>query len=792
MTESERSRGGILAILIPLGLVLTALTGGLLVTYGLWLFDPVPPRAEAGSVETRPPFTPAVEAASTPTIDPPKPAIRVGAIVLPEAAARGQEVIYSVTASNVGEVDVGPITVTDSLHGDLSSSFPPTLAPGASRGQAFSWIVPADAPDPPVRTVTVYAAAGGQIVSDTAEIRVELLKAAVAVDAAVSPAAVVPGEPVSYTVTLRNVGQVDLEAITVTDSLAGVLSTSFPSTLTVGASHQHAFAWANESNGSPTLTRIVTVRGRAAGEVVSDRAKARLDTLKPLVRVEPSVVPTTAVRGDQATYSVTVVNAGEVGVEDLRVSDSLLGDVSREFPRTLPVGASHTQSYTWSSRLDAAGPLIRSVTVSGGGAGEVVSDTAASTLDLAGIRVSASGPPRACAGDRASATVTVTNTSSTGAPDLVLEAIVDRGQELAVPVACHVLAHGEICTFDYEIALPSEEDTGISSVAVRYRPRGLAAVVEDGAEHTVAVVPPWQKGSGIPAGAEVRALAVCPANADLLYASFGDGRRGVHWSGDAGLSWTATDLMGEDVFGIAVDPQDCSTVYAGTRRQGVLKSEDGGRSWAGSHGLGSPFVYTVAVDPTDPEVVYAGTARRGVYRSYDGGATWRPWGLASLPVVDLSVTADGETVYAATWGAGVYGRPGRTRSASAWRAINDGISEEHRVVYDVAVDRKDGSVAFAATGSGGVYRTLDGGRTWRQVLSSPRPAYAVAIDPEYGEMVYAGTAQGAFRSVSGGDPGSWESFDGNLENLAVRAVAVGPRAEVVHLGTADGAWRHRR
>jgi hypothetical protein len=59
-------------------------------------------------------------------------------------------------------------------------------------------------------------------------------------------------------------------------------------------------------------------------------------------------------------------------------------------------------------------------------------------------------------------------------------------------------------------------------------------------------------------------------------------------------------------------------------------------------------------------------------------------------------------------------------------------------------------------------------------------------------MVYAGTAQGAFRSVSGGDPGSWESFDANLEDVAVRAVAVGPRAEVVHLGTADGAWRHRR
>jgi uncharacterized repeat protein (TIGR01451 family) len=793
MTESERSSSGIPAILVPLGLVLTALAGGLLVTYGLWLFDPAPPRAEAGPVESRPTLTIATEDTSITRADASRPAIRVGAIVLPDAAARGQMVIYSITASNVGDVDVGPITVTDSLRGDLSASFSSTLPPGASRGQAFSWVVPANAPAPPVRTVTVHAAAGGQVVSDTAEIRVELLEAAVAVDATVSPAAIVPGEPVSYTVTLTNVGQVDLEAIRVTDSLEGVLSASFPSTLTVGASHRQTFTWTNRSNGSSPLTRSVTVRGRGAGEAVRDTATTRLGTLKPLLRVEPSVVPTTVVRGGEATYGVTVVNAGEVDVGDVRVSDSLLGDVSRAFPRTLPVGASHTQSYTWSSRLDAAGPLIRSVTVSGEGAEEVVSDTAATTLNLAGVTVSASGPARACAGEHTTATVTLTNTSSTGAPDLVLEAIVDGDRELAVPVACHVLAHGETCTFGYEIAVPSEDDARISNVDVRYRPRGLASVVGDGAEHTVDVVPPWQKGTGMPATAEVRALAVCSAKADLLYASFRNGRRGVYWSGDAGLSWTATDLVSEDVFGIAIDPRECSTVYAGTRSQGVIKSKDGGRSWeAASQGLGSPFVYTVVVDPNDPDVVYAGTARRGVYRSYDGGATWRAWGLALLPVVDLGVTADGEMVYAATWGGGVYRRPGRSRSASAWRAINDGIAEGHRVVYDVTVDRKDGSKAFAATASGGVYRTLDGGSSWRRVLPSPELAYAVAVDPEYGEMVYVGTAQGAFRSVSGGDPGSWESFDANLEDVAVRAVAVGPRAEVVHLGTADGAWRHRR
>jgi uncharacterized repeat protein (TIGR01451 family) len=844
MTGSARSRRDLLEILIPLALLLTAIAGALLLAYGLRLFDPTSPRTEAVTVQSHPAPTGAgagdpvthpvavsddaahgtpdplpafdtlpanpeampnvvsvsvgasgevVQAAFRRNVDLQKPAVGVRASVKPEAATRGEQVLCSVTASNVGAVDVETITVTDSLEGDLSASFPPTLAAGASRGRTFSWTVPPNAPDPLTRTITLYAARNGDVISDTTEVVVDLLKPAVEVGTTVSPAAIVPGETVTCTITTGNVGQVDLEAITVTDSLRGVLSSSFPPTLTVGASEQRALAWAIGSDDSLPLTRTVTVRGRGAGAVVSDTATAVVDTLKPILRIEPAVVPTTTVRGGEAAYTVTVVNAGDVAVGDVRVSDSLLGDLSRGFPRTFPPGTSQSQAYAWSCRPDVAGPLTRTVTVSGEGARQVVSDTAAAAMDLAGVTVSTSGPARARAGERVTAAVTVTNACSTGAPELVLEAIVDGDRKLAVPDACRVLAHGEACTFDYDVAVPLEDDAFSCNVEVRYRPEGLVSPVTDVAEHSVAVVSPWQKGAGIPVAAEVPALAVCPALPDLLYAGFHGGGRGVYWSGDAGLSWAATDLKGEDVFGIAVDPRECRTVYVGARRDGVMKSEDGGRSWyAASTGLERAFVYSVVVDPTDPDVLYAGTARRGVYRSDDGGATWRAWGLGSVAVPDLSVAADGGAVWAATWGDGVYRRLDRGRRGSSWRAINDGIADQHREVYGVAVDPQDDAIAFAATASGGVYRTLDGGSTWRRVLPSPRPAYAVAVDPEDGEVVYVGTAHGVYRSVLGGDPGSWESFDAGLESLAVRAVVVGRGSDVVHLGTADGAWRHMR
>ncbi|MFO7742477.1 MAG: hypothetical protein R6X31_09205 [Anaerolineae bacterium] len=871
MMETDRSTGDLLEILIPVGLVLTALLGCLLVAYGLRLFAPAPPQVQDVYVETRPgvvtaqagdvvtyvvtlsnqatrgtldilsvsdtllgdlsaSFVPRLEAGasqrevfaytvrpgdpdpltntvtvsagrggevvraiSAGRVDLLRPAVGVGAGVTPEAAPRGHEVIYSITASNVGEVDFGPITVTDSFQGDFSPFFPLTLPPGASWGKTFAWAVPSHASDPLSGAATVYAASPGEVVSDTAALLVDILEAALEVSTVISPAAIVPGETVSYTVSVRNVGEVDLEAITVTDSLQGDLSPSFPPTLTVGASRRCRFSWAIQSGESLPLTRTVTVRARGAGEVVSDTAAAVVGALKPDLRVEPSVVPTTAVRGGESTYTVTLVNAGGVDIEEVRVLDSLLGDISWSFPRILPAGTSHSEAYTWFSRADDVGPLTRSVTVSGQGAGRVVSDTVTTALDLVGIAASARGPERAREGDPVRVTVTVTNTSSRGAPDFVLESAVRDDRELTLPEACRVLAPDEICTFAYDVVVPSGEQVLSTAVELRYRPNGLPSVVTATARHTMAGASPWQKGAGIPAGLEVRALAVCPATPDLLYAGFGSAGRGAYWSGDAGLSWTATALQDEDVFGIAVHPQDCGTVYAAAWRDGVMRSEDGGRGWdVVSDGLEGAFVYSVVVDPTDPDVLYAGTAQQGVYRSENGGDTWRAWGLESLTVTDVSITADGEAVYAATWGDGVYRRPGRSSGGSSWAAVSDGIVEGHRELYAVAVDPQDESIAFAATSLGGVYRTLDGGGTWRRVLPSPQPAYAVIVDPERGEVVYAGTARGVYRSVAQGDPGSWRSFDSGLEDLAVRAVAVGPGQEVVHLGTADGAWRHPR
>jgi hypothetical protein len=68
------------------------------------------------------------------------------------------------------------------------------------------------------------------------------------------------------------------------------------------------------------------------------------------------------------------------------------------------------------------------------------------------------------------------------------------------------------------------------------------------------------------------------------------------------------------------------------------------------------MIYDIALDPVRPGVVYAGDRLSGVYASTDGGETWRRMntGLLMRAVNELAVSADGQHLYAATEGNGVY------------------------------------------------------------------------------------------------------------------------------------------
>jgi photosystem II stability/assembly factor-like uncharacterized protein len=175
-----------------------------------------------------------------------------------------------------------------------------------------------------------------------------------------------------------------------------------------------------------------------------------------------------------------------------------------------------------------------------------------------------------------------------------------------------------------------------------------------------------------------------------------------------------------------------------------------------------------------------------------------PHGIYGARITGLAVDpARTEIVYAATEDAGVFKT---TNGGGSWRPFNKGLEELNEKV--LAIDPQNPDTVYAGLvrtwtpTTGGVFKTTDGGRSWRTMnagLGGARSVSALAIDPETPATVYAGTSLdaeterggGVFKSTNGGR--SWMSMTSGLGRPDVEALAIDPSAsETVYAGTDEG------
>jgi len=143
---------------------------------------------------------------------------------------------------------------------------------------------------------------------------------------------------------------------------------------------------------------------------------------------------------------------------------------------------------------------------------------------------------------------------------------------------------------------------------------------------------------------------------------------GLYRSDDAGRSFARLSKVR---FGaIGVDPADPDTLYLGTysTSEGLFKSTDGGQTL---QNLGQPGVFSaLVVDRGDSQVVYAGERFGQVMRSLDGGKTFAPAsaGLAGAGVHGIAQDARG-TLFVWLRGGGLFASHD---NAASWRAVDTG------------------------------------------------------------------------------------------------------------------------
>ncbi len=204
-------------------------------------------------------------------------------------------------------------------------------------------------------------------------------------------------------------------------------------------------------------------------------------------------------------------------------------------------------------------------------------------------------------------------------------------------------------------------------------------------------------------------------------------------------------IMGGRVDDFAVVESDPSIVYAGMASGGVWKTSNGGTTWEPLFDEQAvSTIGDVTVAPSDPSIVWVGTGEpnnrqssswgNGVYKSTDAGKTWQHMGLAATQSIGRIVIhpSDPNTVYVAAVGA----LWGPSRERGVYKTADGGRSwtnvlfvNEDTGVVDIAMDQQSPGTLLAAAyqrrrtvfgfnGSGphgGIYRTTDGGATWKKI-----------------------------------------------------------------------------
>lgn len=342
------------------------------------------------------------------------------------------------------------------------------------------------------------------------------------------------------------------------------------------------------------------------------------------------------------------------------------------------------------------------------------------------------------------------------------------------------------------------------------------------------VRPGWWQGNGLETTC-IRHMAIDPTDPDRIYFGYAD--VGLLVSEDGGHSFQRR-VEGipwhGDMAPVAIDPHRPNVLWCGmgkVRRGigGVAKSLDYGRTWSvvGSPQTGLPNAPTPALvlDPSsapDRRTLYVASIGHGIYKSTDGGATWHPasQGLPTAgPLMPRCIVLDPSNprrVYVSlVWTrdnplGGIYVSED---AGGSWRKVNE--RPELPDVMGLAIDPCNPSIIFAACRRhydhktktlypGGVYRSADGGRTWKLVLPD-RFAACVLISPADSRIIYAGlTAHPYHDNCRGG--GVMKSTDGGLtwrpENEGLTDTQVGiilchpRRPEVLFAGTGgNGVFR---
>jgi photosystem II stability/assembly factor-like uncharacterized protein len=311
---------------------------------------------------------------------------------------------------------------------------------------------------------------------------------------------------------------------------------------------------------------------------------------------------------------------------------------------------------------------------------------------------------------------------------------------------------------------------------------------------------------------------------------------GAFGSEDGGRTWvTATEGVPEEwrntTYWMEFDPEVRGRVWAAaswthdlprpkmwrdtavsTYRGGVVRSEDGGKTWQKSNtGMANAATTDILLDPKSSKgarTLYAAAFGKGIYKSTDDG---RSWTLKNQGIVGdepfawrISRTSEG-ALYLVVARRSEDGSIGNSSDgalyysedrAEHWARVP--LPEGVNGPNGLATDPQDAKRLYLATwrrrirasdGGGGIYLSEDSGATWLRVLKDDQHIYDVTADPRDPHVLYAcGFESSAWRSGDRGE--TWHRIRGYNFKWGHRVIPDPLNPAFIYIATFGGSVWH--
>lgn len=294
----------------------------------------------------------------------------------------------------------------------------------------------------------------------------------------------------------------------------------------------------------------------------------------------------------------------------------------------------------------------------------------------------------------------------------------------------------------------------------------------------------------------ITAIAINPHHPNILFIATNDS---VYKSRDDGATWiTVTEGLGHArILSLAVDPTNASIIYAGTLGDAVYRSVDGGNRWSIINaGMKEHVAYVNAFvfHPQNPQTIFAATTV-GIFKTINGGMMWEDMptkGMDSVYTVSFALDPTNPNILYAGTSGGVYKS---VNGGMTWKEANNGLirlepgTALSLGVNSLVLDPVKTTTLYAGT-TQGAFKTVDGAASWIKIQEGIGEEFvaAVLVHPTEKVTLFTATQTGVYKTKDGGE--HWTGLNNGLTNRNIRALAMHPKdPNIMYAGTQGGLFK---